>query len=230
MKAKAVWFLIWCRAVAGWEVDSRVINGTIVPEGQYPEMILITTEKSWCSSTLIGPRVILTAAHCARVGSEISYTHQGITYRGIVAHSPRYAIDYSHDIAVAAMDQENRDIKPATVGGKAFSNTPAQLLGFGCTAQGGGYDKKLRVGNTRITSYSGYYMYLRGGGIACPGDSGGAAFVSDNGERYLLGVTSRTDFQSGSYSTRLDVGESESFLRSFGAKHNVDICGINSNC
>ncbi len=125
----------------------RIVGGTRVDEGAFPDCICIGDVDvngdffGFCTGVLIAPRVVLTAAHCAR---EIRYVRTGIESlvqdKGqlirasrVVVH-PMYAPNSapSHDIALVILDEdaEQAPIAIATTEDVAQLDVVA-IVGFG---------------------------------------------------------------------------------------------------
>ena len=64
-------------AANGGEPDPRIINGRPAPEGAYPWMVALVKAKEpaergqFCGGSLIGPRIVLSAAHCFTPNPEL---------------------------------------------------------------------------------------------------------------------------------------------------------------
>jgi hypothetical protein len=116
---------------------------------------------------------------------------------------------------------------------------PVVLLGFGCTQAGGGVSPILRVGNAKVTSLSvpgassnpantmQEYIIAQGGAALCQGDSGGAAFNTQDPNRKVAGVNSRGNIATVSFLTATSDPHVQDFFKSFsGAPNNLEICGV----
>lgn len=214
--------------------DSRLINGKPVDPGTYKEVVRIRSDGAGCTATVVGPRAIITAAHCAKTGGVATFTLDGKNYSATMTRSPVYP-GQDHDINIGLVDQEVTGVQPATIGGTATQNLGLILLGYGCVnpGGGGGNDGILRIGESTIVEFSGFDMVSRkaGGAALCFGDSGGPAFVvGQNGKKYLLGINSKGNIQDTNYNARLDHQESTKFLQNYTQQNNVKICGVNLEC
>ncbi|MBY0371341.1 S1 family peptidase [bacterium] len=221
-------------AHAGSGFGIQLIGGVAAPANQYQEVIRIHSEDGSCTATLVGPRLLVTAAHCGEVGEKVTFTFKGKSYTATIGRSALYE-DYGHDLAVGLVDKAVADAKPMTIAGSVKEGDKMVLMGYGCTKTNGegGNDGILRTGTTtvadfdaiQILSYSG-----EGEAALCFGDSGGPAFVKAGDKLTLVGVNSAGNIEDTNYNTRLDSEVSQKFFAAVVKKLKVDICGINKTC
>lgn len=213
--------------------DSRLINGKPVDPGTYKEVVRIRSDGAGCTATVVGPRAIVTAAHCAKTGGTATFTVDGKNYSATMTRSPVYP-GRDHDVSLGLVDREVTGVQPASIGGTATQSLGLILLGYGCVKPGGGggNDGVLRIGESTIIEFSGFDMVSRkaGGAALCFGDSGGPAFVVANGKKYLLGINSKGNIQDTNYNARLDHQESKKFLQNYTQQNSIKICGVNLDC
>jgi hypothetical protein len=226
----AIFFLLLTTgALLAEEITPTLINGTPVTPGTWKEVVRITSNGSGCTATIVGPRVILTAAHCASNGAIARFAFGGKTYQATIRRSPIYP-RRDHDIAVGVVNEDIVGASPMRVGGKAALRQEITLLGYGCTRSPGrgGNDGVLRIGKSAVVGFSNFDMVSRtpGGAALCFGDSGGPAFLTGDSGTVLLGINSKGNIRDTNYNARLDRQESIDFLKTFSAT----ICGINSEC
>jgi len=228
-------FLVGTSPVWGNPVGpgAHLINGSPVAAGTHLEVVNMTSQGSSCTATVIGPRVIITAAHCAITGQPATFKVGTVTYTATMTRSTLYP-QKDHDIAVGVTSVDIQGVTPVLVGAKATTGIDITLFGYGCTnpGGGGGNDGILRMGDTVITGFSDYDMVSRkaGGAAVCFGDSGGPAMALDGTTPKLLGVNSKGNIQDTNYDTRTDIPETQTFLTSFAQTNNVVICGVTSDC
>ena len=123
---------------------------------------------------------------------------------------------------------------------------PITLLGYGCTQAGGAVSSVLRIGSAAITSLPvpgassnplqtlQEYIIAQGGSALCQGDSGGAAFSTEDPTRKVVAVNSRGNVQTVSYLTATSDAHIQDFFKQFsGPPRNLEICGVTAgakNC
>jgi hypothetical protein len=213
-----------------------LIGGDPVEDGTWREVVYISSGGGRCTATIVGPRVLITAAHCASNNSTVTFTLDGKKYSARITRSSLYP-GRDHDIALGLITEEVKDVVPKTIGGQATKGLEITLLGYGCTRSNGGRgaggnDGILRIGTAVVSGFSGFDMVSTSGAALCFGDSGGPAFIAENGEEnaVLLGINSKGDIATTNYNTRLDTADSQSFLKKFASNNGVDICGVNKEC
>lgn len=207
-----------------------LIGGTVVNRADYPATIWIGN----CTASLVGPRTVLTAAHC--VGSKISFSvgtdrfsaqcRVNADYRG--NSTADHAACYT-DREVTGVPFENVNIDPTHVvkGDKIIQS------GFGCTKWGTQLDMKLRVGVSEVlsTPYGSSNDYVTGNGaVLCSGDSGGPAWSrdTDGGRDKLISVNSRSNTTSRSYLSSTSTASAIKFINSYATTFKAEICGVHA--
>lgn len=213
----------------------RIINGTPVNPGEYPEVVNIKTGNASCTASVVGPKVLLTAAHCANTGSSSSFSIAGKSYTAKMTRHPGYP-GKDADIALGVISAEVEGAKPISIySGPVNEGDKIRLLGFGCTQPGGsgGNDGVLRQGVTEVIGFSSYDIVSRlaDGAALCYGDSGGPVYtVTRPGRAEQMAVNSKGNIKDTNYTTNLTDSEIRGFLEQFAKDNSVDICGVNSDC
>ena len=189
-----------------------------------------------CTSTLVGPRVLLTAAHCVHNGGSVTLERRGVIYRAVCEHAPEWPANETADWALCLVDRImhatyetiNTDPKLVDVG------TQLLLTGFGCTQSDGtgGNDGIYRIGESRVTTTpdgADYDIITTGGAALCFGDSGGPAFLSlaaGSKKRLQVAVNSSGDKKTRSNLPSLSTAAARQFIRDWSDRNAAQICGV----
>lgn len=211
------------------DFHSQLQGGTVVPAGSLEEVVALRFPGAFCTGTVVGPEVIVTARHCARTGAVAKFTYRGQNYEATIQRSE--AANGRHDLSAGRIHPPIASASPATIGGRLEPGTRLKLAGYGCTQPGIKYDGKLREGEAVVEQRSKlvFEVLARGQAHACSGDSGGPTFVEENGRRLIAAVIwGRAPLHS--HLIDLSAKESTDFLQKYAQEQKVEICGVNKNC
>lgn len=159
-----------------------------------------------CSGTVIGPRLVVTAAHCV-TGTEITVN---VEDRSIAVAFARVHPEFdeqtmAHDIALLIL-AENADVAPLPVAAMVpAEGERVRFVGFG-RIKAEGDTKGRRAGYVKVDAIDAQqYKTVPDPSTACGRDSGGAV-LDESGTR-LIGVISSGDTkcQKYAFATRMDV-------------------------
>lgn len=229
-------FLMLCilfgAASHGSDFNIKLINGQEAKDGDFPEVVYLSFGNSRCSGTIVGPEVLVTAAHCGSNGSTASFQVKQTQYNAKCTRAPLYPIK-DHDVMLCKINKKI-DVKYAHVGKSVSRGTEVSLAGYGCIREGGGggNDGILRWGPSKVVGWSFFDMVLKmkNGSALCFGDSGGPAFLRIANPKaethYLVGVNSKGNIKDTSYDARLDIKDSVGFMENWSRKNSVNICGL----
>ena len=224
-------------------LDQKIVDGRPANPGEFSQVVYLkvfassTSKPAWCTATLVGSSVIITAAHCAEDGRENgSFKLNGKEYDVHLTQSPWYSpsgIPYFHDVALGLLSEPVPNVLPRAIGGETSQGIKLVLAGYGCTNSNGtgGNDGILRVGENVVSSFNEFELVFSrsSGAVTCFGDSGGPTFVVSNGVPKQLGVHSTGDYAN-VYDMRTDIEKSKEFFKNWTQENLVDICGVTQNC
>ena len=229
------------------ETDPTLINGKKIDKSLFPDVVKIASGMSSCSASVVGKRVVLTAAHCiVKEEARISFSTAGKFYRGVCRQHPMYVKKKMQmDIALCEIE---KDINISRYSYVAAENDFPELeddvilIGYGCLRKDpprGGNDGILRIGSAKVSklptdTYSWFDTLKKSSSDSslCFGDSGGPSYkmISDykNEKHYVYGVNSRGDIKRLSM-LQAFVPEVYDFMESWQAEKGLDICGYNKD-
>lgn len=214
--------LIGCSA----ELDQRalpIVGG--VETTQYPEVGALTWDGDFlCSAVLVGPRKLVTAAHClygfendpaplaAVFAPNASTSPDPPTDVVEVVVHPEYGTAPSRDIAVAWLGAD-APVAPVPwseeVLGDSHLGADVLLVGYGDPAyEDDAGDRVRRLATVALAEVTSTHLRWTDPGTGtCHGDSGGGAFMDLGGGPVLIGVHSEGDPQCAGWgsATRTDV-------------------------
>ncbi len=229
-------FFVYCTARA-----DDLIGGREARRNEFPELVYIKAGNGGrCSATVVSPKgergVILTAGHCVEDGGIIRPV-SGEQFLGVCRQSPQYkASKMGTDVALCLVDRPFK-VRPASVAKRNPKvGETIVLTGYGCTSrEGGGNDKILRVGTSKVTQDASHdsWFYTEGKTAICFGDSGGPAYLQGKGCKpmhEIAGVNSRGDIATLSMLTALNNDDAKRFLEAWAKENAVNICGVNKRC
>jgi hypothetical protein len=231
-------------------VGPKVIGGTEARSDDWPASFYSSAEGGRCTATLIGPRVLILAAHCVGNGEQAAIEFRGKPFSGICTHSDKYKEgqgDASADYALCSMPEGIAGIQFETVSldpSRIKKGNRLLLTGYGCTSPpapgstqpSGGNDGKYRTASAAIVAVPGESqnepntIITRDQYAICPGDSGGGAYIVLTPKRRLIvSVNSRVIYQTReSYLSSLSSDEGRAFLNKWLSNNSgAAICGIN---
>jgi V8-like Glu-specific endopeptidase len=232
-------------------VEHPIIGGTKVP-GQHMAVVFIIARDGAgrhafsCTGSLIRPRVVMTAAHCADIASyryEVyfadRYDLQSRTFVGsvdeiirraqVVSVHPMWDDDpgAGNDIALFYLDRAAPSSVPPLEPGRYRATSTwltrmGRMVGFGLTSGRvtTSYGEKLE-GRAPISVVQIDHLTTHGESTTCSGDSGGPLLLLLEGREVIVGITSfgydELCEDGQGYYTRVD--RHRGFIEAFIAEH-----------
>ena len=217
--------------------DPLLIGGRPAKPGEFPEAVYINFGGGRCTGSIIGPRVLLSAAHCARNGSSGTFQIGQSLYKvSECRHHPSYPgsdVDLMLCVVNREVDTSFASLPPEGFG--LSRGDKITIVGYGCIRPGGGggNDGVLRVGDAKVTGFSGQDIVSKGSGL-CFGDSGGPAYVPMSDAfaqaHIQVSVNSKGNIRDTNYTARTYNDTARSFIAKFAKDKGLDICGVTTDC
>jgi hypothetical protein len=228
------------------EVQPELRGGRAADPREWQASFYTRSAGGSCTASMVGDRVLLTAAHCVDNGAAVTLRRAGQMYRGVCEHAPEYGggqLNKTADYALCALDRSIPGVPAERVNARAQALSVGQqirLTGFGCTTDQGtsGNDGVYRIGEATIASLpsgSNNDIVVTGPVGLCFGDSGGPAFLIGPGAaRAQVSVNSRVENRSPtgvdlgphSYLSSLTSRAATVFLADWSRRNSLRICGV----
>jgi hypothetical protein len=195
-------------------ISPKLGNGSVANPAMWPASFIGTYQIGGqyfnCTSTLIAPQVLLTAAHCIANNGNVTIVLKTKSYSGTCQRPQNgYPGVLSLDIALCKMDVDvpaYRYERISLAAGFYKHDMQLVLAGYGCQKVGSPSDKQFRTGPAFVQYLPGEFpgrphWFATFAGVArndafiCPGDSGGAVYYEQAtaDRRLIIAVNSHYD-------------------------------------
>ncbi len=213
-----------------------IVGGAPADPALWPATLVFDTPAR-CTATVVGPKALITAAHCLDASNTGSAILAGQTISLTCKVNPSYPNDQTADVAMCAT---SATITAPGLKYEVLNNEPGLvkvkdsvvLLGFGCTTIGGNVSDVLFVGSAAIkrTPLNFQRYEAEGGAQICEGDSGGAGYrVLSSSKRVVFAVNeSRAPHEPLSYLSSVTTPDNMTFIRSWAVSTGNSLCGFDT--
>ncbi len=224
------------------DIKPWVVGGAPADPAKFPATLVFDGK---CTSTIVGSKAILTAAHCVANGATGTVDFGGGQRTAVCTRHPDYVcsgantdLSCTADVALclASSNLTSTGLKYETIQidrTKIKAGDPIVLVGYGCTSQGGQDFGALYVGSSKIAkpskpspvAFADYFLEINQLAHTCPGDSGAGNF--DGVEpRKLIAITKRGDASTMSQLVQVSDKRVVDFMKTWAQQNAAQVCGV----
>lgn len=182
------------------DAQSEIIRGvTPADPAKWNSIFLSEENGTWCTAFAVGPRTIMTAAHCVPKDKTIVLKRSNDeSIKASCSVPEAFQTDPTADYALCFLKTDISTGPYETINTeknrlKKFDTII--LTGFGCRQFSNRNQKEFSIGEVKFISAPGKNAgFVAGSASVCFGDSGGPAFVAssdDIANRVLIGINSK---------------------------------------
>lgn len=186
-----------------------------------------------CTVSLVGPSVVVTAAHCRPLGKFVKFKSKGKlhvvrvfnhpSYRGGLNPDPHLG---AYDVAIGILNEPVVGVAPMRISNNRTAGWH-RFVGHGCTSQSGGGTGTETTGwgywtGTLMNRLVQIFQY---GNLVCHGDSGGPILGADG---QIESVLSRGNFRGERvfYGAAVAHPNVIPFIKHVAKQYDVGVCGV----
>lgn len=224
-------FQVW---LGSDDAQGQIINGVIPADpSKWRSIYLSQKNGRWCTAFAVGPRTIMTAAHCIPSDKKIMLQRPGKDEVTALCKVPTsYPSDITADYALCGLAADISSGPYETLNQQPDRLKPEMkvlLTGYGCRQFSNQDEQTFSIGTATFRNTAGGNLgVVNGEASVCFGDSGGPAFLAsedDVAQRILIGLNSRMLADGATSLLSLLPTNIESFFQGLNDEGWV-ICGI----